>query len=189
MKVLRKIFLLLFIFFLPAICSAQSDSTSTTAHSKPKPPLSDRISVGGNFSFWFDQYSTFIVIQPMVGYRVTQNFTAGVGINYQYWEDKYYHVSDNIYGGSVFGRYMIFKGLFAETDFEMNNMTAYFTDAGQLVQNPQRKWIPSLLLGGGFYSGGRSGGFYLSVLYDVIQNPNSPYNGYPVIRAGVGFAL
>jgi uncharacterized protein (UPF0147 family) len=47
-----------------------------------------------------------------------------------------------------------------------------------------------LLLGGGYSSSiGRSAGFFISILYDVLQDPNSPYYGQPVIRAGVGFGI
>jgi len=189
MKFLRKNFLLLFIFFLPAICSAQHDSSSVS-HGKPKPPLSDRIFVGGNLALTFGSV-TYIGVAPVVGYMLTPKWMAGVGASYYYFKDNYYHYESSIYGGLLMTRYVLFKGLFVEGDFEENNQDA-LTIVDPILQTYtlSRKWIPSLLLGAGYSSSmGRNSAFYLSVLYDVIQNPNSQYYGIPVIRAGFGFGL
>jgi len=46
--------------------------------------------------------------------------------------------------------------------------------------------VPSLLLGGGAaIPAGRSGAFTISILYDVLQNPLSPY--YHQAVYGFGF--
>ena len=42
---------------------------------------------------------------------------------------------------------------------------------------------PSLLLGAGVGFGGG----YISLMYDVLQNKNSPYNNKPFINIGFGF--
>jgi len=114
---------------------------------------------------------------------------AGVGGSYYYWRDNYNHYENSIYGGLLMTRYVVFKGLFLEGDFEENNQVVYaILPNGDLTT--QREWIPSLLLGGGYSSSmGRNSAFYLSILYDVVQNPNSQYYGIPVIRAGFGFGL
>jgi len=202
MKTIQTI-LLLGLLSVPMWGFSQTDSIyhknyyqNQTSHQQPKSNWTDRLMIGGSLGLSFGSV-TYISIQPLVGYRVTNNFTAGLGINYQYWSEKYYDyvlnqyytVSSNIYGGSVFGRFTVFRGLFLEGDFEANNLLAYTFDATNSSYTTQRLWVPSLLLGGGYYGGGARGGFYVSILYDVIQNPNSPYYGIPVIRAGVGFGL
>jgi hypothetical protein len=182
MKNLHAPFFLVLSILLLLAGAAQSQGIS-----RNEPRFSDRLVFGGNFGLSFGSY-TSILVAPTVGYRVTDNFTAGLGLSYQYWRDNFYDVSNSIYGGMLYGRYNVFKGLFVEADFEMNNTLAYtFDNLGGYTS--ERKWIPSLLLGGGYYTGGNVGGFYISVLYDVIQNPNSPYYQIPIFRIGGGFSL
>jgi hypothetical protein len=159
-----------------------------TTPTKPKSNIMDRLYIGGNLGLYFGDI-TYVAISPIVGYRFTENLTAGVGFTYQYYKDNYYNYTNNIYGGLIFGRYNVFKGLFLEGDFEANNLDAYYTNQGVFEAVPTRKWIPSLLLGAGYSGGGSAGGFYFSILYDVLQNYNSPYYGVPIIRAGVGFGI
>lgn len=196
MKLFKQLILLLAIAALPVLSYAQTDSAYYNSNppqqkkqqQKQKPPLSQRIYVGGNLGFYFGN-TTYIAVSPIVGYRFTENFTAGVGGTYQYWKDNYNNYpASNVYGGLLFGRYNIYKGLFLETDLEFNNLDAYSIDQnGNLYSS--RQWVTSWLVGGGYSGGGSRGGAYFSVLYDVIQDPNSPYYGVPVIRAGVGFGL
>ena len=169
---------------------AQKDSTSTNLNSKPKTPLSDRIFVGGNVALTFGSI-TFVGASPIVGYKVSDDWSVGLGGSYYYYRDKYYNYSTSIYGGLLMSRYIVYKGLFVEGDFEENNQDALtIVDPIAGTFTLSRKWIPSLLLGGGYSQsiGGRSA-FFISILYDVIQNPNSQYYRIPVIRAGFGFGL
>ncbi|MFN7690715.1 MAG: hypothetical protein ACK5QU_06510 [Bacteroidota bacterium] len=49
-------------------------------------------------------------------------------------------------------------------------------------------WVGSAPVGLGYFSGGQIGGVYLSALYDLINNPYSPYyNGSVPILFRVGF--
>ncbi|MBK9061279.1 MAG: hypothetical protein IPL81_15950 [Flavobacteriales bacterium] len=54
-----------------------------------------------------------------------------------------------------------------------------------------RIWVPHLLLGAGYVQpiGGRSS-FYLQVLFEVLQDPNSIYYGQgPILSGGVGIGF
>jgi len=188
---MKKYILVLSMLMMGGFCFAQKDSTEThTKDQKPKVPLSDRIFVGGNAALSFGTV-TYVGIAPIVGYKLTERWSAGVGASYFYYHDSYYNYSTSIYGGLLMSRYLIFKGLFAEGDFEENNQDALtVVDPIQGTYTLDRAWIPSLLLGGGYSQdiGGRSA-FFISVLYDVIQNPNSQYYRVPVIRAGIGIGL
>lgn len=169
---------------------AQRDSTLVNPNYKPKPPLSDRIFIGGSLAMTFGSI-TYIGASPVIGYKLTDNWAVGVGGSYYYYQDNYYNYSTSIYGVLLMSRYIIYKGLFVEGDFEENNQDALtIVDPLKGTYTLDRAWIPSLLLGGGYSQmiGGRSA-FFISILYDVIQNPNSQYYGIPVIRAGVGFGL
>ena len=143
--------------------------------------FSDRMTYGGNIGLVFGS-QTIIDISPRVGYYVTDQFIAGVGLSYKYF--KFNNFSDNLYGGSVFGRFFITEQFFLHAETEMTNLTAYRV-VGDFIVTQQRTWINSTMVGGGF----RSGPFILSALYIVNHNPNtSPYGASPlIIQGGIMF--
>jgi len=177
------------------LCLTTFSSIAQTTESNIGENWTDRIYVGGNLGFSFGTV-TYIEVAPLVGYRITNNWSAGLGGRYTYYKDNYYFppYETSIYGAMAFTRYNIYKGIFAEADFEANNFEVYqpvFDTFGNFIRyDTERKWVPSLLLGGGYSQsiGGKSA-FYISILYDVLQNPNSPYYGQPVFRGGVTFGL
>jgi hypothetical protein len=75
--------------------------------------------------------------------------TSGIGGSYYYWRDNYYNYETSIYGGLLFSRFDVYKGLYVEGDFEANNLDAYQVDYLGVV-TLDRRWVPSLLLGGGY---------------------------------------
>ncbi len=145
----------------------------------------DRLVFGGNIGLSFGDI-TYVSLDPLIGYRVTESFIAGIGLRYQYFRDNFYRYSTSIYGGSVFGRYYVYRGIFLESALEANNLHDY----NPVTRTLERIWVPSLLVGGGYSSsiGGRAG-FYASILYDILQDPNSPYYRQPVVRLGIGVGL
>ncbi|MBA3647496.1 MAG: hypothetical protein H0W62_02925 [Chitinophagales bacterium] len=153
--------------------------------------MKDRIQIGGGLGLSFGDIIS-IEIAPAIGYRVTPKLTTGVGFRYSYYKDNYFKYSTNLYGGQVFGRYLVFQGLFLEGDFEANNFEVVkVTDPLTGIYTIERDWIPSLLLGGGYsqqVGNGRSV-FFISILYDVLQDQYSPYYRVPVIRAGFAIGL
>ena len=56
------------------------------------------------------------------------------------------------------------------------------------MQDKGRIWVPHLLVGGGYaQSAGGKAVFYLQVLFEVLQDPNSFYAGQgPILSGGVG---
>ena len=183
-KILLFFLLVILLINTPFSGSAQM----STEEEKPKIPFKDRVFIGGGLALSFGSY-TYVGVSPVIGYRVTPRLTSGIGGSYYYWRDNYYNYETSIYGGLLFSRFDVYKGLYVEGDFEANNLDAYQVDYLGVV-TLDRRWVPSLLLGGGYAAplGGNSAVF-ISVLYDVLQDPNSPYYGIPVIRAGVGFGL
>ena len=66
----------------------------------------------------------------------------------------------------------------------------YDQTTGKLVEQTQRDIIPSLLTGAGFAIPlGGSAAFVIYGMYDVLQNPQSPYYGLPIIRGGFAFGM
>lgn len=154
-------------------------------------PFKDRIFLGGDLGLSFGSY-TYIRIAPMLGYRISDRLAVGAGPSYTYFKDSRYQPAyeTSIYGGSVFGQYFIFEPIFLQTEFEMLNLDTYKFDpiAEEVITG--RTTIPVWLVGGGYSERTAGGsGFFLSVLYDLIQDPNSPYPNNLSIRVGAFFGF
>jgi len=154
--------------------------------------LSDRIFFGGGGGFSASSNQTNISVFPQVGYRVFDNYIAGVGITYQYVRlGSPTNESLSHYGWSVFNRYNITQQFFAYGEFERLNFE-YF-EQGTSFELKERSGYSSLLLGGGFTNQiGANSGFSTTILYNVLYDSNDPVQPYAspwVIRAGVGVGL
>jgi hypothetical protein len=141
---------------------------------------------GGTFGAFFGP-QTYIELSPKVGYKAKEKLVLGAGINYIYFSMRDFGQKfvTHIYGPSVFAQYALVSGLFAYGEFNAFSVATY---------NPlppyaaERIWIGSAPFGLGYYSGGEMKGVYLSVLYDLINDPASPYyNGGMPILLRVGF--
>lgn len=164
-----KLFLLFVLVSFSALSQERGDA------------FSDRITYGGNIGLVFGT-QTVIDVSPRVGYYVTESFIAGVGLSYKYF--KYDNFSDNMYGGSLFGRYFITEELFLHAESEMTNLTSYIVYQDYIFSQ-QRTWLNTTMIGGGY----RSGPFTISALYIVNHNPRtSPYGQSPlIIQGGIMF--
>lgn len=191
---MKKIFVLACsLVIVSGICYAQ-DAPEKTGFDK------SRLFFGGTFGLGFGSYSTAINISPLVGYHFSQMFAAGGGINYAYYNYKYYDAYGNnliqrdIYsylGLNVFGRLYPIPFAFLQAQPELNYVWGtqkYYNPDGEIKIPSQ--FVPSLLMGGGAaIPAGGSGAITISILYDVIQNAYSPYYRQPVYAFGftVGF--
>jgi hypothetical protein len=149
-------------------------------------PFGQRLIVGGNLGMQFGRY-TFVDISPLVGYRLTNQFIVGLGATYIYYsvDDAFFKYNTHIFGGRTFAKYYLFENLFAHVEYELLNMEVVDDLTYQLV----RTNIPSLFIGGGYRQmiGGRSA-FELLLLYNVMEERNSPYQN-PIVRAGFIFGF
>ena len=152
----------------------------------------EKLFVGGNFGLTFGDY-TLISISPQIGYRFTDFVSAGVGLNLQYIQVKEKYTNGELYrkstqgvtGLSVFGRLYPIRQFMIQVQPEMNyifgNETYYDT-------NPEQEYkldaqiVPSLLVGGGLVIPSGRGAFITSVLYDVLQDANSPYGKRAIVN-------
>ncbi|WP_053406771.1 hypothetical protein [Persicobacter sp. CCB-QB2] len=149
-----------------------------------KPPLKDRLFFGGNFGLSFGTF-TYIEVSPTVGVMVTPKFSTGLGVVYQYYEDKRFDpkLTSSTYGFRWFGRYNIYKNFFLRGEVEGLNLEVYN------VRETKREWVPGVFLGAGYFQPfGKRGGVSVSVLYNFTYDEfKSPYSDPYVIR--VGFAI
>lgn len=157
-----------------------------------------KLFIGGTIGLTFGNI-TYLNLSPSIGYRFSELLAAGVQVNTQYESVKYYDQTNALYkkdrygvlGAGIFGRIYPIPQLFIHVQPEMNfifgNTTFY---NGNTASEKYREHAPSLLAGLGYSQNiGGNSAFTLMILYDVLQNPNSPYGSKPIFRAGVNFGL
>jgi len=179
---MKKILLLLFIVLVHNALA--QDTTQLEPAEKSSKPLKDKIYFGGNIGMVFGTY-TMIGIYPLMGYKITPKFSAGIKVAYEYVQDSRYgtkYTTSN-YGGSIFSRYRIIQPLYAHVEYAMMNYELYNYDGSS-----EREWVPFLLVGAGFSQllAPRTW-INVQVLFDVLQHDNSPYSSWePFISVGIG---
>jgi hypothetical protein len=193
MRDMKKLFpLSLFLLFV-SIASAQSDSTREHGFRK------ENLFAGGNINLGFGNGSFTIGVGPLFGYSITKWLDGGIAINYSHFRQKDYPAYrdkyiQNVYGGGPFIRIFPVRFPFAQAQYEHNFIEIKDKFADGRPDYNFHVQSNSFLAGAG-YTSGREGGNeksvygYLSILFDLMDDANSPYkdetNGkQPVIRAG-----
>ncbi|MDZ7744112.1 MAG: hypothetical protein U5Q03_20855 [Bacteroidota bacterium] len=147
--------------------------------------------VGGGIGAQFGTI-TLVEVSPTIAYRVTERFIPGIGLTYQYYKVNYNNGPDyetNIYGGSAFARYYLFRDIFAHAEFLLLSYERYVFDQQTADWNLQRVTYPTALIGGGYRAWiGRNAATTITVLYNLNETLDSPYEN-PVIRIGFQFGL
>jgi hypothetical protein len=182
----KGIWLLLLLCSLPLVHVAQtneddyvSDKDKKEEPTKEKKPFKDRLVFGGNLGGAFGTYSYFQA-NPMVGYKLNDWWVSGIGFNYIYSGSRGY--SQHIYGPSVWSRAYVFESIVLHTELEYLTMN-FQTPRGDQYNNNAPVW----LVGAGYQSSGQVR-FGIMVLFDLLQDPHSPYTN-PIFRVGglIGF--
>lgn len=171
-----------------------------------------KLIVGGGLGLGFGDI-TSVAVSPIVGYRITDHFSAGIGLGFQYYRVKdyfevynvgnggydYYPLKSTFFYPSLWARYVIYKNFFAqvEGEYDMQNFKVYENDSdpasstyGQLISYKLKFNSPAVLIGAGLRQPitDRSS-IVLLAMYDVIQDKYSPYLNRIDFRIGfnVGF--
>ena len=164
---------------------------------KPKGFDMSRLVIGGGANLNFGTGFASVGISPMVGYKITDNFAAGIGLSYQYYRNKYelidlysgnqyagtiqFDRKTSIYSGNLWARYIVWRNLFIHAQPEIMNI-GVITDLEQdpstnvITANEERKNVFIGLIGAGVrqpITGSLS--LYFMLLFDVVQDPYSPY--------------
>lgn len=170
----------------------------------------DRIIIGGWGLFGAATGIVNVGITPVVGYRITDGFAAGIGLGYQYLRIRDYNtvitnpingaeefrpLNAHIYSPSVWFRHIIWNNIFAQVEYEHNifSQTTYTNDFTQyqtlpIIKRKDRLGVNSVLVGAGIRQpvGERSSMVFM-ILYDVLQDKNSPYRNTLAIRFGFNY--
>ncbi len=177
------IIFLAFIFHSSTL-NAQVDE----GNNKEKSNFSSRLFYGGGFGLQFGTV-TLIELSPLVGYKVTPKFGVGVSPTYKYYSYKNYYsnsssLKTNVYGGSVFARYLIFSSVFAHAEYETLFFNTKYPGYPDELQQ-----FNSLLVGGGYRQMiGRNAAMNLMILWNLNDTYDSPYTN-PVIRMGFSIGM
>lgn len=166
------------------------------ADNTPKPSFKDKLYYGGNFSLSFG-YTTFILINPLIGYRITDRLSTGLNLSYIYMRYRFnnagqpYTYSSSIYGGGPFSRFFLTDWLFVHGEYNLyNGKTMYRMANAPNEIRTSREWVGIPLLGAGiFYRFSERGGFMLTALYNFnYKQDKIPLFGSPlIIRVGFTF--
>lgn len=185
----RKILLLLLVLFIALASQAQDTIIirKDTSSIKKIEKVS-KFYYGGFFNLTFGSY-TAIGVEPMIAYKMTPKLSAGAILTYEYISDNRnpgYKYNESNYGASIFGRYRVIPQLYFHTEFsEMNYTTSNSNHSNTSY------WVPFLFLGGGFSQQiSETTWMNTQIVFDVIQNENSPYSDWEPffsIGFGVGF--
>jgi hypothetical protein len=188
MKIASLLFIALFASVLGFAQVPDSTTVEQTMVEEPvvqKPKLDkSKLYYGGYVNLSIGNY-TVIGATPMVGYKLTPKFSVGGQLSYEYVKDKRYDTDyeTSNYGLSVFSRYRIVPQLYLHAEFSEMNYKLYSFNGSS-----SRKWVPLLWLGGGYSQPiTKNTWFTAQVLFDVINDENSPYKDWePYFSVGVG---
>lgn len=184
-----KTLLFLVLLFSFSFASAQDedtyvygDSPTNNKNNKNRGFSWDKVTLGGNIGATFGDITNF-EIAPVAGYYFTPNIIGGVGFKYIYYNDKFRNFSTSIYGGRVFGQYLLdFAPLIAHVEAEMINVEKF---------NRERFNIYNFYVGGGLKQtlGGNSY-LFIMVLWNLNETQESFYiQENPIYRFGIAIGL
>jgi hypothetical protein len=203
---MKKLILSILILSTVAVVFAQDEKQG-----KEKAFKKENLFTGGSVTASFFSGGTILGANPMFGYQLANWVDAGIVFNYTYLGRRDYIYFDdklrqNVFGPGVFTRLYPVRFLFVQAQLEHNFTTIkYSYPDGSKIKN--KTDANSLLVGAGIAQGRQRGSnsfFYISLLFDVLKNPNSPYvnNVYnqstgqlvrtdllPIVRAGINIAL
>ncbi len=191
---------ILFLSFLCYFVAAQSFAQTQTIEPEEKDPEAeeftekkwkDKIIVGGNVSAQFGN-ATFIEISPLVGYRITEDLTSGVGFTYQYLSENYniynfYDYKATVMGARIFSQYDLLFGIFAHAEYEYSWYKFTYEDVNLGEYSGA---VPAFFVGGGYsYQISDNARFQIMALYDVLHSAESIYINPWSIRMGFNIGL
>lgn len=178
-------------------CKQEKKPTSTSRTNALKEKLEKTFTVEGNVGFSFGE-TTQIDFSPLLGYKIAEPWTVGVGPSFQFTRNSSDSTSTTNYGGRVFTRFepsltkrqkaknTVWKWPYLQAEGELLNSQNGEMDSQQKFI---RQWYASALAGAGYrFPIGKSTSFNVTVLYNLSWIEATPLHGSPwVVRAGFQF--
>lgn len=179
-----KFTLLLFLLLLVSVshCMAQQTKDEEKPH-----VFKNTMFTGGGLGVQFGN-TTIIEVSPHFGYYPLENISIGVGLTYQYINDRVYKTNINVIGGRVFTRLYLpfFNYIYAHGEYEY---IAYYSDI--FSTNGKKSWysVNNVLAGIGYrqpISERTSLNFML--LWNLNESEYNLYNN-PIFRTSIDIGL
>ena len=193
---MKKLATIIFLFCNVYCFAQEEDSESHKGFDATNLFTGGSVSLGLGFGGY---NKTFLAgINPHFGYTFTKWIDAALVLNFQYYSAKDLYDAkyrSTTYGPGIFTRIYPVRFLFIQAQPEYNFIKQkYIPIASTSLKDNFR--VTSLLLGAGYTSSrsDKNSFTYLSILFDVLKDPYSPYvDGYgkmiPVVRAGINIGL
>ena len=170
-------------------------------HTKPKIMLITSCSHLISLSILSSMASSLTIISAVegIGYKIAPRLASGLGVTYEYYNDKLFDIETSIYGGRIFSNYLIIKdfneilpgilngGLFVQAEYEALSLETKHFDKLNLYRGHDRFILHSILVGGGLrFPIGKRASANLLILWNLNETSNTPYSN-PVVRLGFNF--
>jgi len=174
---------------VPAQQQPQQQAQQQVQESKEAPQntsgKNDKVYYGGYANFSFGNY-TIIGFEPLIGYKIVPKLSIGGKLSYEYFKNKNYSPTreGSNYGIGAFTRLRILRKWYAHVEFSEMNYKLYDSE----TDAKNRQWISFLYVGGGFSQPiTKNTSINAEILWDVLQNKNSPYKTVePIFNVGIG---
>jgi hypothetical protein len=129
---------------------------------------------------------TYVLLNPRIGYYVTDKLLTGIGVTYIYSKDSRFvpALEQSVYGVNPFVNYEVFRGFGLGAELDMINADVYVLNPYTNEFEVNREWVPHLFLGATYFPRGQGG--FIGVYWNVLDEPRSFYSN-PVIRFGFMF--
>lgn len=174
-----------------------------------------RIIWGGGVALSFSQGYFSGGLSPIVGYNITDNFSAGLGLGYRHYRQEdafqvpniitnqysYYPFTANLFTPSVWTRYLVWRNIFIHAEAEYNSFSYKEWDMdrdptsasyGTPVSERVSVSAPALLIGPGLRQPlSDKVSLVTMLLVETLRDVNSPYSnsgpgGLPIdLRFGI----
>lgn len=193
---MKKLIALIILCFSVYSSDAQVIYNSTGRKVAKKPAKKsgfdrDKLVLGGDFRLAFGQ-GVNLGVAPMVGYKLANNFYAGIRVGYSFYRFKqqfngllpngesYYVFRDHTLSAGLWARYIVWQGIYIHAEGEYNSFRTWdgTWDYDRNTLRNQKILSPSVLAGIGFKQpiSDRTS-FNTTILFDVLNDPNSYYSG------------
>lgn len=148
-------------------------------------PGASSVFFGGSFGLAFGDVD-YVEVAPMAGVWLSPQVSVGGTVIYRYRNDDRYgqSLSTSDYGGSVFGRYLIWNPIYLHAEVEYLSYEYLRFD-----RSTERDDFTSVFVGGGgAFPMGRRTSAYIQALYNLSYSSGepSPYDSPWVVRFGLG---
>jgi hypothetical protein len=143
----------------------------------------NKVYKGAYVNLSFGKY-TVIGIEPLIAFKLLPKLSVGAKISYEYFKNKNQSPTreGSNYGIGAFSRLRIAKRFYAHIEYSEMNYKLYDSNG-----DSNRRWVSFLYLGGGIsLPMSKKVSLNVELLWDLLQEDNSPYNTVePFINVGI----